>query len=490
MKMGKVCRVMKYTAAFLIPLVFTMVITNYLDNDSWFVLAEGRYIAENGVYYTDVLSMHDGLEITVQQYGFAVIFWWIYSVFGPVGLYLMMLGLELIILVLIYRICMLLSNRNVNLSLLIMIVAGLLLALGFVTTRAQMVSYCIFLALIYILELYVKTGKMKYLWWIPVLSLAQVNLHASVWWMIFLVLGVYLIDGIRKPRLYLQGYNKKPLAIMGLMAFMVGFLNPYGFKMVAFIFNSYGANEILKLVSEMQSFNLRTIFNVLLYIALMIVMMLYLFGEKKRIRMRYVLMFLGFLGLGLNTVKGMSYLILVMFLPLALMYKKVEVQNVIDSIEARKALMLWSGLIAGSVTLAMIGVVLGQINNYPEVALFEAMNVIDESVDKDGRDKKDLKIYAGYDDGGYVEFRGYKAYLDPRAEVFLGRDEEDNVLREWEDLLAGKIKIDDFLEKYEFDYILAIKDHSDKMYELERSYLEVIYLNEDAGIKVLKYIDA
>ena len=33
--------------------------------------------------------------------------------------------------------------------------------------------------------------------------------------------------------------------------------------------------------------------------------------------------------------------------------------------------------------------------------------------------KNDLKIYAGYNDGGYVEFRGYKSYLDPRAEVLL-----------------------------------------------------------------------
>ena len=71
---------LKYIAAFLIPAILVMLINQGLDNDSWYVLAEGRYIAENGIYYTDVLSMHDGLNVVVQNYGFAVIFYWVFSI--------------------------------------------------------------------------------------------------------------------------------------------------------------------------------------------------------------------------------------------------------------------------------------------------------------------------------------------------------------------------------------------------------------------------
>ena len=186
---------LKYLVVFLVPIIFILMTNNYgLDNDSWDVLAEGRYVAENGIYYQDVLSMHEGLNVVVQNYGFAVIFYWVFAVFGTPGIYVVMLMLNLLVCYLFYKICMLISNKNVNLSLALTLAMDLVLALGFVVTRAQMVSYVIFLTLIYILELYIKTGKMKYLWWIPILALAQINLHASLFLMLFLVMAAYIVD--------------------------------------------------------------------------------------------------------------------------------------------------------------------------------------------------------------------------------------------------------------------------------------------------------
>ena len=43
---------LKIIIAFLIPMLFLLFINQGLDNDSWFVLAEGRQIVENGVHYT------------------------------------------------------------------------------------------------------------------------------------------------------------------------------------------------------------------------------------------------------------------------------------------------------------------------------------------------------------------------------------------------------------------------------------------------------
>ena len=480
--------IMKYLAAFLIPIALTMVVMRALDNDSWFLLTEGRYINENGVFYTDVLSMHEGLEITVQQYGFAVIFWWIYSAFGPTGLYLTMLVLYLVILVLMYKICMLLSNKNVNLSLFIMVIFGLLFTLGFVTTRPQMVSFCIFLSVIYVLELYIKSNKVRYLWWIPVLSLIQINMHASVWWMIFLIMAAYFVDGIRKPKLRLQGYRKKPIVLIGLLAFSVGFLNPYGWKMVTYIFTSYGASEITNMVDEMKPFNLKTGFHVLLYIAIAGTMILYLFGNNKRVRMRYVLMYLGFLALGINSVKGMSQLILTMFFPLALMYKDVRIEKVIDDRFSRRVMMTWSGAVVVSTTITLLAIVPGNVKNYPHIVFARAIDEMDRVVLEEGKKKEDLKVYASYNWGGYVDFRGYKAYIDPRAEVFLERNnKKENILKEYNDLRARRINIDDFLAKYDFDYLL-VDNYDGGMYEMEKKGYETIYRDEGAKVKVFKHV--
>ncbi len=475
----------RYAAAFLIPAIFVLLYRNTLDNDSWFVLAEGKYLVENGIHYVDVLTIHEGMNLVVQNYAFCMVFYVIYSMFGAFGVYTLMLVLNFIICFLIYKICMLLSNKNVNLSLLIMVVTDLLLAMVFVTTRAQMISYVTFLSVIYVLELYIKTDKIKYLWFIPFFSLIEINFHGAYWWIIFLVLGVYLVDSIKKPKLHLQGYRTKPLIFVGAISLLVGLINPYGVRMITYIFTSYGAPEITGLVVEMRSFNFQSFFNAVLYIAIVLVGILYLFGNKRRIRMRYVLMFLGFLGLGLNAIKGMSQFILVMFLPLALMYKDTRIGRIIEAKISRNALMFWSGVVAvlvfvgGYTAMACSGLKDGPDGD----GIIQAMDVIEEVSGGD----KNSRIYVGYNNGGYVEYRGYKAYMDPRAEVFLKENNgKENILEEWEKWTAGKVKMDDFLNKYDFDYLIADNYSDYLLYSMDNEEYEVIYENEEEEIKVFK----
>lgn len=471
---------LKYLAAFLLPLIFIMVINQGLDNDSWDVLAEGRYIVNNGLYYNDVLSMHEGLSITVQNYGYAVIFYWIYSIFGPAGLYIGMLLLNVAMCFLIYKICMLLSKKNVNLSLLIMVVTDLALAMfGFATTRAQMVSYVIFLALIYILELYVKTDKRKYLWWIPVLSLVQVNLHASLWPMIFLVGLTYVVDSFVSSKfLHKKGCKIGPLLIVGAVAFLMGLANPYGVNMILLMLTSYGDPTLMKLVIELQPFDLRSVSNVLLYIFVALTLTLQIFGKSSRVKVRYLLMFFGFLALGLNSVKGMSQFILVMFLPLAYMYNDVRIEKIIDAKIGRDALTLWSGVVIVCSFVAVAPVVALNISGEPDTAMVDMINIMDGDCVENEIEPKSLKVYTGYNDGGYVEFRGYKPYLDPRGEVFVKKNnKKEDILQEWVDFKDKKITVDNFLDKYEFDYLLV--RGNDPLYELNDENYKLIYDNTE-----------
>ena len=477
---------LKILATFLIPTIFLLLINNSIDNDSWDVLAEGRQIVENGIYYTDTLSMHEGLGITVQNYGFAVIFYSIYQVFGAPGLYVGMLLLNFVIVFLLYKICMLISKKNLNLSLLIVLATDFLLMWGFGTTRAQMVSYVIFLGLIYALELYIKTDKSKYLIWLPILSVLQINLHASLWWMLILVWIVYMIDSVKKPKLHLQGYRKKPLIIAGTLMILSGLLNPYGLKMITFIFASYGDGRFQGMVRELSHFSpFRSTFSAFLYLAMVIVMILYAFGNKKNVRARYLLMFFGFLALGLNTVKGLSQPILVMFFPLALLYKDTSLGKPLDMAKiGRDALVFWGGVVSVAIFVSACPVVVSRIENRPDEVSEKVMDVIDENVGE--QNKKDLKIYAGYNDGGYVEYRGYKPYLDPRGEVFLKKNNgKEDILHEWMDFKERKISVADFLDKYKFDYIWSVKD-SDQFYDFEDENYTVIFADEDNGVKVFR----
>lgn len=454
MKWREWLKYLKFLIAFLIPMMGVMVCNNGLDNDSWYVLAEGREIVENGVYYEDQLSMHEGLDVTVQNYGFAAIFYLLYSAFGGVGIYLIMLILNGVLMFLIYKICMLLSNKNINLSLLIMILTDLLLAYGYIVTRAQVVSYVILMLLIYILELYVRKGNKKALWWIPVLSLLQINLHASLWPMILIVIGVYMIDGVRQPRFKYKGYKIKPLVLVGVASFVMGFLNPYGVKMMTFLLTSYGVPEANNYIEEMKTFNVfGANFNILLYVVIVSAMILYIFGKNRNIRLRYLILIFGFLALGLSTVKGMSQLILVLLFPLAEVYKDAKIGRK-KSRKLKWMVLSWAGILAFATIMTYSVVMLPRVNcDGPFEEMVKAVDVLDEKVGD--ANKNDLKVYADYNEGGYLEFRGYRPYIDPRMEVFLlSNNGKADIFLEFYDLQRGVMERAEFLEKYNFDYLV------------------------------------
>ena len=466
----------KFLIAFLVPIAGVMVCNNALDNDSWYVLAEGREIVENGIYYEDQLSMHEGLEVTVQNYGFAAIFYLVYQAFGPVGIYVGMLILNLILCYLIYKICMLLSNKNINLSLLIMILTDLLLARWFVVTRAQMLSYIIMMLLIYLLELYVKKGKTKLLWWVPILSLIQINLHASLWPIILIVLVIYLMG---------KGYKKTPLIATLALSCLAGFLNPYGFRMMTFILTSYGVSEANKAIIELQAFNLDGNFNILLYMAIAGAMIFYIYGRRQRIRFRWLILIFGFLALGLNTVKGMSHLILVLLFPLAAVYKNISMERW-GNRKIRWMAGSWAGVMAVTLIITIMVVRIPQVIDGPNEDMISAVDILD----KENVDKENAKIYSGFDDGGYLEYRGYKAYMDPRMEVFIkANNGKEDIFKEWYNLRNGDIKKRDFLDKYEFDYLVTIE--SEKLYEPENDKYEMIFEVNDEdreGVRVWKKV--
>lgn len=97
----------------------------------------GEVILQNGFIHTDILSMHSGLHIVIQQ-GFSnIIFYLIYKYLGNFGFFLLcelFVGLYLFI---IYKICMLLSNKKVLLSVLIASISCTLLEMSFITPRPQ-----------------------------------------------------------------------------------------------------------------------------------------------------------------------------------------------------------------------------------------------------------------------------------------------------------------------------------------------------------------
>ena len=94
------------------------------------------------------------------------------------------------------------------------------------------------------------------------------------------------------------------------------------------------------------------------------------------------------------------------------------------------------------------------------------------------------RVFVSFNDGGYVEFRGYKSYIDSRAEVFLKKNNhKEDIYKEYYEFETGLMGKDEFLKKYNFDFILV--KFGDRLYNEENidGYF-VIYDKIDTLYKV------
>ncbi|MBE6148360.1 MAG: hypothetical protein E7167_02560 [Firmicutes bacterium] len=467
---------------FTIPLIFCLLLTEKLDNDLWYLLSEGRYIFENGVYNIDPLSMHSGLHVVVQNWLSATIFWIIFDLFGQMGIMTMVLVCNFWICLLLYKICMLLSDRNYILSLVLMFATDITLISHFIVSRPQIFSFIVLLGLIYVLELYIKTENKKYLVWLPILSLIEVNMHASLWWMLFLFILPYVIDSFKCDILQTEGYKKRPLFIAIATALLVGFINPYGYKAITFIFTSYGDKYMHLFINELLPFTFTKQLCKHMFALILVIGLIYTFFREGKIRVRYICLFCGTMLLGFMSVKGFNTFILVAIFPLAYFFKDMFPKDFSDLKEDFPKLTKILGATIGIICiLGFSAMYFIKCNtNLMENNAKEAMDLISESFNPEK-----MLVYSSFNDGGYVEFRGFKPYIDPRAELYLKKNNKKaDIFKEFYDLQHNLIDKQNFLDKYQFDILLL--NNTDILYS-EMINLDgyfIVYDNTVLGYQV------
>lgn len=470
-----------YVIFFGLALLFTTMFINNLDNDIWYLLSEGRYIVENGIYNIDPLSMHEGLEVVVQNWLSASLFWIVFDWFGEMGLFTLVLICTFFICLLLYKICMLISERNIILSLLLMLTTIVTQISHFIVSRPQVLSFVTLLSLIYVLELYIKTENRKYLIWIPIISFIQINMHASLWWMLFLFMLPYVIDSFNIPLLKTQGYKKKDLFIAIGIAALVGLINPYGYKAITFIFTSYGDQYMHSYINELLPFNFGNLLSKHMFILMLGIGLIYTFFREGLIRVRYICLFCGTLLLGFNSIKGFSHFILVSLFPLAYFFKDLFPKEFNDTSEMPKVI----NIILATISVFIIGGIVGFCVIKPEkIALTHSASEAIDTLELKF-DKETTRIYSSFNDGGYVEFRGYKPYIDPRAELYLKvNNKKDDIFEEFFNLQHGLLDVTEFIEKYDFTHLL-IASH-DYLYDKITSDMNyfVIYEDTTAGYRL------
>lgn len=463
---------------FIIFLPCFFVIFKSLDNDIWFLLSHGRYVLENGFPHVEPFTIHQNFHFVMQQWLSSVIFWVVYSGLGDIGVKLLTMVCYALIVFIIYKLCMKVSENNFFLSFSITLAVSIVLSF-FMLSRPYIFSAAVFALELYILENYKSDGNKKVLLFLPLLSVLLINLHSAMWPMMFVLFLPYAVETLKFKigPFSNAGAEKKWLFLAALISVPAGFLNPYGFEAMTYLAKSYGYEQINMFVQEMQPANINESFGMIVFLCLITVALTYFLYKKGTVKLRYMILALGTGYMALSSYRNLLFFALCAFFPLAAYLKDFELPVKQDK-NPRKTRQIRRLLIALIILLMPLGFYATYVSGIEVNTGYALLNETLDVVAAQGN-AQDTVLYTGYGEGNLAEFRGVRTYMDARAEVFVKKNNRiADVFQEYTDMQAGRIYYKDVLEKYKFTHILLANGDILLTYLQHDSDYKVAYSNE------------
>ena len=441
---------------------------SHYDNDIWFILAGGKYISLNGIPHIEVFTFHTDYVLIMQQWLTCLIYYSTYKLFGVKVLTLLFTLISGLGLFMLYRYSYYLT-KNKTISSIYLMFYTIFFLVGYTTSRPQIITYLILTSALFLSEKFYKTNNKKYLYLLPFLSLLEINLHASMWVLLICFVGVFLVDS------FINKKNWHSYLITIIIMCLVSLINPYGIKAITYVLSSYEVSSLNNYISEMQplEFNNFTNLSILLVLVLLIPLNR---KTKEKLPIRYFFLLLGTLVLACSHMKSVPYLGMSLIIILSFLSSDIKLSDLFKNKFNKiinKTLKYKRVFVAINVSIfacACVTLCLGLYTEVHNPSMFNKMQNIVDYLDKN-ETNKDVKIYTSYEDGGYLEWRGYKPYIDARGDVFI---KSNNKKFELMDEYYKAIKNDEFtlelMEKYQFDYLVLQVDSRMNKYIKNNKY--------------------
>ena len=454
----------------LFPLAGLLLISRFLDNDFYFLYPTGEYIVNNGFPVKDFLSMHTDMNIVIQQWATDVLFYFIYSHLGRAGIICFVYLCYIAFAAIIFRLCKLICD-NEFVAAMTAFAADLVIAKVYMLTRPQAISYILLLLEFYALESYVKTKKLRFLALIPLISVALINFHCSMWLMLFVIAAPYAAAAIpvKAKKVKLEPCcSFVKLLITGVISFAAGFINPYGFRAMTYLLTSFGYKEINKCIGEMKATSVDSSLGIIFFAVFALIMGIIAVGKKRNYSTRFVLMFAGTALLAAMNLKSVGFFFAFGLPAFSYYIKDFEPMLTVDEQKRKKTpkekaeLALLAVIIVAAIAGAVYYVSFTDSDASEEQQYEQRYRDLDVIIDELGSEKKeDIVLYTCFDLGPYLEFSGYHPYIDCRAELFFKNNNGDfDYFTEHTNCIDGVLYYKDFVDKYEFTHLIVLKSES------------------------------
>lgn len=199
--MDKKTKIKFNVLAIFVIILFCFVLTpRTLQNDTYYTIAIGEHILENGIDMEDPFSWHEDLEYTYPHWLYDVGTYLVFQAGNTIGIggftaiYIATAILSIILGVILYyalnKVC---KNQLVA----FFVTLGVMYLLkDFIAARAQLVTYILFVLTILFIERFIETKKKRYVIYLIIIPIIIANVHLAVWPFYFVIYLPYIVEYI------------------------------------------------------------------------------------------------------------------------------------------------------------------------------------------------------------------------------------------------------------------------------------------------------
>jgi len=456
------------------------------NTDTYWMVATGEYIVQNREIPTiNPFVIHDNMSIIIQQYTYDILIYLLYTKLGNFGLMILCFITYAISCYFIHQYIKLVAHNKYTLYLTTFATQILFAVVQLaMVSRPQSISLINILVILVQLEKYSQTNNKKHLLVLPIISLLEINIHASF----FLILFVFMLPYLCIEKLHIQSFKKditewiksrKYIILTMIIMLITGFINPYGIDNIMYLANSYGSASYNNLIEELQKPELSSITGIMCIIAI-IMITVYICEYKKNVKISHLTLCAGTIILGSMHHRNLWIVFIGMIPVITSVVNKQLDGRKFNGFNNRNTIIvsityLLLNILILSAFIQDNGLKLRELkdnNRTPESAV-EYLNTLN---------KDDLVIYNSFNSGGYLEMYGYKVYIDQRPEIYqkLINNKEDIYTEYVEVNYKNSVEaIRKFLEKYHFTHLIVGGGTDLHLYlELQDDYKAIVSVNK------------
>ena len=443
---------------FLAYKLFSRILLVYFDSDIYHMLAVGKAMEKYGILKDDVFFLDSGHKIVIQQWLHDLFVYKVYGICGKPGILLVTLAVSILFIVLAVRVTKyygLDSRLALTTALIVCLYSNEVFSIrpGIFTMVLLLIQMCI-------CERYRKNKKTLVLFALPLITLIEVNWHATMWIMHFIFLLPYLVPIPAFARKYIKledsSISIKKLILPMLCMTASLFINPYGLDGITILFKQ---KEVYDMgILEMNPPELSSRFAIVMIIALLVAALLY---GRVKLHSSNVFLFLGTAIMLMSNARNIQMFAIGLILISSDLWAAVPLDKIDNILQKTKTLII---VLCAALDLVLVGIMIIKtpfiyyLHDAPSDSVLTpvvAVDYLDQNASKDSR------IYTDFNCGSYISWNDYKIYFCSRTEGYCPDVNGGyNLIGEYLNIFKNTEAdcddtFDKFLDKYRFDYLVV-----------------------------------